>query len=87
MADREVTATGKDSDGDITSLCNSGEDWSPRSKVDAINDITSGVHRYHVGSGVDRVEVIVVPDADGRLHLRTTGDDTTTNNLDELPDC
>ena len=39
MADRRVTATGKDSDGDITRLCNSGELWSPRSKADAVNDI------------------------------------------------
>ena len=36
---RYVRATGKDGDGDITALCNSGATWSPRSKSDAIFDI------------------------------------------------
>ena len=35
MAKRYVRQTGKDKDGDITRLCNSGQPWSPRAKVDA----------------------------------------------------
>jgi len=45
MADRQVTASGKDKDGDITKLCKSGEAWSPRQKADAIRDIENGTHR------------------------------------------
>ena len=41
---RYVRQTGKDSDGDITALCNSGASWSPRSKRLAISDIESGTH-------------------------------------------
>ena len=39
MIEREVKASGKDKDGDIISLCNSDEKWSPRQKKDAIYDI------------------------------------------------
>ena len=44
MAKRYVRQTGKDKDGDITRLCNSGQPWSPRAKVDAIRDIENGTH-------------------------------------------
>ena len=60
MADRPVTYTGKDHDGDITKLCNSGRSWSPRYKHDAINDIESGTHRYYVpwpGNPVSRSQI------------------------------
>ena len=52
MADRAVYSTGEDDEGDITSLCNSRETWSPRTKVDAIADIAAGLHRYRA---VERV--------------------------------
>lgn len=48
MADRRVRQTGKDSEGDITSLCNTGQTWSPRNKADAVNDIRSRRHTYFV---------------------------------------
>ena len=48
MADRPVTHTGKDHDGDIAKLCNSGHRRSPRYKRDAINDIDSGTHSHYV---------------------------------------
>ncbi len=44
MADRRVTKTGKDQDGDITKLCGS---WGNRSKASAIYDIQSGTHTYY----------------------------------------
>ena len=46
MADRQVKQTRKDSDGDITALCNSGKSWSPRSKANAIRDIETETHTY-----------------------------------------
>ena len=86
MADREVTKTGKDRYGDITSLCNSGSYWSPRSKADAIQDIDSGAHTYYVQWSDKRTNVSVVNGSTGK-YLRTDRDDTTRNNLLDLPDC
>ena len=86
MADRRVTHTGKDSDGDITKLCNPGELWSPRVKADAIRDIESGAHTYYVLSSRGRSDIRVVNGPTGK-YLRTDPDDETGNNLDELPDC
>jgi len=86
MSDREVRATGKDRDGDITKLCNSGEYWSPRSKRDAIQDIELGLHTYYVRWTTGRTEIRVVNGAGGK-YLRTDRDNTTRNNLDDLPNC
>jgi len=83
MAERRVRQTGKDSDGDITSLCNDGEWWSPRLKADAIADINSGAYSYYVNEAGYRTDVHVT--ADG--HLQTDPDATKANNLDNLPDC
>ncbi|WP_437686501.1 DUF3892 domain-containing protein [Sorangium sp. So ce176] len=87
MAERQVTRTGKNTNGDITRLCNHGEHWSPRTKSEAIRDIDSGVHTYFV-SWPDgrRTEVRVVSGPTGR-YLRTDRDSTTRNNLADLPDC
>jgi len=60
MADRRVTRSGKDKDGDITALCNPGEWWSPRSKNGAIVDIETGVHTYFVDRAGHRTDVHVV---------------------------
>lgn len=86
MADRPVRKTGKDKDGDITSLCNTGSDWSPRSKKDAIYDIENKVHTYYVPWTSGRTEITVVNGGTGK-YLRTVRDGSTGNNLDELPDC
>lgn len=83
MADRRVTRTGKDSDGDITSLCNPGEWWSPRIKAEAISDIKTGAHSYYVDEAGYRSDVYVTSDG----HLKTQADATSKNNLDNLPDC
>lgn len=85
MADRAVYRTGKNTDGDITSLC-SDEWWSPRSKADAINDIDTGTHTYHVPWRNGRTEIRVVNGAHGK-YLRTDADSTERNNLLDLPDC
>lgn len=89
MADRAVRKTGKNTDRDITSLCDDGASWSPVSKAQAIRDIESGVHSYHVPWTSGRTEIRVVHDrtVSGGKYLRTDWDATQRNNLDDLPDC
>ena len=48
MGERRVKKTRKDSDGDITALCNPDEFWSPRGKTDAIYDIETNRHNYYI---------------------------------------
>jgi hypothetical protein len=87
MAKRYVRQTGKDKDGDITRLCNSGQFWSPRSKADAIQDIESGTHEYWVNwASYPETKIRVVTGTQGK-YLRTDRDQTSRNNLDDLPDC
>lgn len=87
MADRQVTRSRKDRDGDILALCNPGQSWSPRQKRNAISDIESRTHSYYVNvSGVGRVDIHVVRGQSGK-YLRTDPDRTSRNNLDDLPDC
>ena len=84
---RYVTATGKDSDGDITALCNTGMIWSPRSKANAIRDIENGTHSYWVKwSNYKETKIRVVGSGSSR-YLRTDRDATKRNNLDDLPNC
>lgn len=90
MADRRVTQSRKDKDGDITALCNpdfSGS-WSPRFKDDAIADIENGDHTYYVLQGDEtRAEIQVINDQKKGKYLRTHPDQVVDNNLDELPGC
>lgn len=86
MADRQVTCSGKDGDGDITSIGKSGEYWSPRSKAGAISDIESGVHSYYIQTSAGRVDIYVINGQSGK-YLRAGPDDSSVNNLDNLPDC
>lgn len=84
MADRPVTHTLKNSDGDITALCNPDESWSPRSVSEVIADIESKIHRYVVLSEEGDTTVQVIDGPHGK-YLRTYGDQKVFNNLDELP--
>ena len=86
MSDRRVTHTGKDRFGDITKLCNPTQQWSPRSKEDAISDIEKRIHTYYVLWTTGRTEIHVVNSQNGK-YLRTDWDNTRRNNLDDLPDC
>jgi len=87
VARRQVKATGKDDDRDITSLCNEWQPWSPRSKTNAINDIESGAHQYFVKeTGIEEVSV-KVKSRGGKKYLTTEADSNSKNNLDKLPDC
>ena len=84
MADRQVTATGKDPDGDITKLCGG---WGSASKAQAIGDIESRTHTYYVQQpGTTRVDVHVVDGPSGK-YLRSDPDSSSKNNLDNLPNC
>jgi len=87
MADREVKRTRKAKDGDITALCNSSTLWSPKLKSMAILEIEENIHRYFVKVGDDEVDIHVVNDRLKGKYLRTDPDETTGNNLDDLPDC
>ena len=72
MARRQVTRTKKDSDGDILALCNPSENWSPRSKNDAIYDIESNNHSYYVIIGGSKeVDIRVIKDPYKGKYLRT----------------
>jgi hypothetical protein len=89
MADRAVRQTGKDGEGDITSLCDRGSWWGPVMKADAIRHIETGEHTYHVPWMDGRTEIRVVrdPSVSGGKYLRTDRDNTSKNNLDDLPNC
>ena len=87
MADRPVIRSGKDQDGDITKLCNSGQSWSPVSKATAIREIESNTHRYYVPWNDGNNTWIRVVNGPTGKYLRTDKDSTTKNNLDDLQDC
>lgn len=86
MADRAVRQTRKNRDGDITALCNPNDWWSPRGKSDVISDIELGHHTYYVPWVDGRTEIRVVNGFQGK-YLRTDRDNTSRNNLADLPDC
>jgi hypothetical protein len=81
--DRRVTRTGKNWQGDITSLCGS---FGSVDKATAIGDIENSVHRYYVYEEAPEVDVKVVTEGLSK-YLRTTADRRSRNNLDNLPDC
>lgn len=84
MADRRATGTGKDSNGNITSLCGG---WGSVSKSTAITEIELGINTYHVKDSYGRrADIHVVNGATGK-YLRTDPDATCSDNLDNLPDC
>lgn len=86
MTERRVTQSGKDTDGDITHLCNPGAPWSPKAKDDAIREIEGGTVTYYVKEEAPRTDVHVVNE-NGKKYLRTDKDKSSKNNLDNLPNC
>ena len=87
MSSRRVTKTGKDTDGDITHLCNPGQIWSPKSKSSAITEIEKGTNSYYVQDAYGRkADVHVVNGTTGK-YLRTDPNSNCSDNLDNLPDC
>jgi hypothetical protein len=84
VADRPVTHTKKNQYGTITHVANPGMTWSPRAEADAIRDIESGLHTYYVPWTTGRTPIYVV-NGPTRKYLRTDRDQTTRNNLEDLP--
>jgi hypothetical protein len=84
MADRRVTGTGKDSNGNITSLCGG---WGSVTKATAIVEIERGTNTYYVKDGYGRRADINVVNGPTGKYLRTDPDATCSDNLDNLPDC
>ena len=84
MTDRKVTGTGKDADGDITSLCGS---WGAVGKTAAIIEIEAGLNRYYVGGASGSPVDVIVVNGDTGKYLRTDPDRSVADNLGELPDC
>jgi hypothetical protein len=84
MTDRRVKRSGKDRDGDITSLCG---DWGSVTKATAIREIDGRANTYFVQDArLRRADVQVVNGPTGR-HLRTDPNSSCSDNLDSLPDC
>jgi hypothetical protein len=87
MADRFVTHTRKDAhSAEIVSLCNHAEAWSPTSKLSAIVEIDAKINSYFVKWDDKTTRIEVASGPLGR-YLRTDHDDTTRNNLLDLPNC
>jgi hypothetical protein len=87
MIERRVTHSRKDKDGDIVALCNSFENWSPRYKAVAIQDIESGSIRYYIqDSNGTKINICVVKGFLGK-YLRTILNGPSLYKLKNLPDC
>ena len=84
MANRRVTGCIKDKDGDILALCNPFEDWSFRSKKNAIEDIENDFHNYYVFNTGEKVDIFVVNGTTEKC-LRSDPAKTETNILEDLP--
>lgn len=85
MADRRVKRSGKDRNGDITSLCG---DWGSVSKATAIAEIEPPATNTYFVQDVygRRADVHVVRGATGK-YLRTDPNSSCSDNLDTIPDC
>jgi hypothetical protein len=76
----------RNTEGDIVAIGNPEQPWFQRHREWAISDILAGRHEYFVEEeGEGRRPIEVVDDPDG-LYLRTRGDSTLGNNLDNLPE-
>ena len=85
MADREVTAVRRDPAGRTTGLANPDSSWWLVGATEAAGQIDAGLHRYYTRQGASRAWIHVVH-AEGRgPYLRTARDQTTRDNLDDLP--
>ncbi|OGU39110.1 MAG: hypothetical protein A2X61_04665 [Ignavibacteria bacterium GWB2_35_12] len=66
MADRLVRFIRKSLFSEIIALCNPEENWSPRQKDDAIQDIENGEHSYYIPWGEKRIEIRVAEGINGK---------------------
>ena len=66
MAERKIKHIRKNLFGEIVALCNPEENWSPRQKHDAIQDIENGVYEYHIQWEKIRIDIRVAEGPDGK---------------------
>ena len=78
--DRRIRATKKDRSGNIISLCDPGQSWSPRRTQDVVRDISSGRQSYYVQ---ERDRRSYLRSISGVLQAGPEADDTLTR----LPTC
>jgi hypothetical protein len=78
--DRRIRGTKKDREGNIISLCNPGQSWSPRRTKDVVRDINSGKKSYYVQEQDRRSYLRSIS---GVLQAGPDADDTLTR----LPTC
>lgn len=81
---REVTSVKKQHDK-ITHLCNDGASWSPVAVKDAIEQIQAGLATYVTRRGEYGALIGVVSDGHGGFYLRSRSDQSSADNLDNLP--
>ena len=68
-----------------THLCNDLESWSPVPVADAVRQIQAGTAIYLAVSGESVAFIEVVSDGKGGFYLRSHADQTSADNLDQLP--
>jgi hypothetical protein len=81
---REVTSV-KKKVGKITHVCNDGATWSPVAVSQAIQEIQAGTAKYFARRGDSAALIKVVSDGRGGFFLRSQPDQTSADNLDNLP--
>ena len=91
MANRQVTNSHKDPEGDIIGLCGP---WYPtttglsyENRATIVHHIDTGTHVYFVRVPGHGDVAVKAPTRYGRRYLTTHPDGTGRNNLDNLPTC
>ncbi len=84
MVERRITHTYKDQSGAITHVSNPGEWWSPQTVALTCSHIWSRDVSYYVDAAGWRAQVDAVRGPSGP-YLRTYADETSMNNLENLP--
>jgi hypothetical protein len=82
---RAVTSVMKSPKGAITHVCNDLESWSPVTVADAVAQIQARTVGYVAFGGGTFSVIKVVSDGKGGFYLRTQSDETSADNLDNLP--
>lgn len=82
MAERRITHSRKDDDGDILGVKGV---WGTASTADVVSHIENSTHVYYVRETDTSTRVHVVTEG-RKKHIRTNADSRSKNNLDNLPD-
>lgn len=85
MIERRVTKARKDETGQVITVGNPVEWWSPRTAEEVMNDIEESFYNYFIMLGGKKVLLKVV-NGSGEKRLRTDPSETSKNKLSELPE-